>query len=103
MASDILIVDDEADIRDLVAGILDDEGFTTRTARDSDSALAATAGTGEAGPRRSARRDDLRARQYRDRGRGHQTRRLRLYRETLQVRPAHSGGDAGAGDVASEA
>ena len=40
MASDILIVDDEADIRDLVAGILDDEGFTTRTARDSDFALA---------------------------------------------------------------
>src|SRR5882757_4235969 len=39
MASDILIVDDEADIRDLVAGILDDEGFQTRTARDSDSAL----------------------------------------------------------------
>src|SRR5712664_4260049 len=39
MANDILIVDDEADIRDLVAGILDDEGFTTRTARDSDSAL----------------------------------------------------------------
>jgi two-component system nitrogen regulation response regulator NtrX len=40
MANDILIVDDEADIRDLVAGILEDEGFTTRTARDSDSALA---------------------------------------------------------------
>ncbi|HZR74590.1 sigma-54 dependent transcriptional regulator [Bradyrhizobium sp.] len=40
MASDILIVDDEADIRDLVAGILDDEGFATRTARDSDSALS---------------------------------------------------------------
>ena len=40
MASDILIVDDEADIRELVAGILDDEGFTTRTARDSNSALA---------------------------------------------------------------
>src|SRR5713226_1812804 len=39
MANDILIVDDEADIRDLVAGILDDEGFSTRTARDSDSAL----------------------------------------------------------------
>src|SRR6195256_2740692 len=39
MASDILIVDDEADIRDLVAGILEDEGFITRTARDSDSAL----------------------------------------------------------------
>ncbi|HBF53250.1 MAG TPA: sigma-54-dependent Fis family transcriptional regulator, partial [Afipia sp.] len=40
MANDILIVDDEADIRDLVAGILDDEGFKTRTARDSDTALA---------------------------------------------------------------
>jgi two-component system nitrogen regulation response regulator NtrX len=40
MASDILIVDDEADIRELVAGILDDEGFTTRTAGDSDSASA---------------------------------------------------------------
>jgi two-component system, NtrC family, nitrogen regulation response regulator NtrX len=40
MANDILIVDDEADIRELVAGILEDEGFATRTARDSDSALA---------------------------------------------------------------
>ena len=43
MASDILIVDDEADIRELVAGILDDEGFSTRTARDSDTALAEVA------------------------------------------------------------
>ena len=41
MAADILIVDDEADIRDLVAGILQDEGFSTRTARNSDEALAA--------------------------------------------------------------
>src|ERR671926_679141 len=40
MASDILIVDAEANIRAPVAGILDDEGFSTRTARDSDSALA---------------------------------------------------------------
>jgi two-component system nitrogen regulation response regulator NtrX len=40
MAHDILIVDDEADIRDLVAGILEDEGFATRTARNSDEALA---------------------------------------------------------------
>jgi len=39
MASDILIVDDEVDIRELVAGILDDEGHTARTAADSDSAL----------------------------------------------------------------
>lgn len=44
MANDILIVDDEADIRDLVAGILDDEGFKTRTARDSDTALSEISG-----------------------------------------------------------
>jgi two-component system nitrogen regulation response regulator NtrX len=43
MASDILIVDDEADIRELVAGILQDEGYLTRTARDSDDALASIA------------------------------------------------------------
>ncbi len=41
MASDILVVDDETDIRDLVAGILSDEGHETRTAFDADSALAA--------------------------------------------------------------
>ena len=41
MASDILIVDDETDIRELVAGILQDEGHGTRTARDSDEALGA--------------------------------------------------------------
>src|SRR5260370_32415005 len=40
MADDILIVDDEADIRELVSGILQDEGFITRSARDSDDALA---------------------------------------------------------------
>lgn len=40
MAIDILIVDDEPDIRDLIAGILEDEGFETRTAHDADSALA---------------------------------------------------------------
>ena len=40
MALDILIVDDEQDIRDLIAGILEDEGFETRVAGDSDSALA---------------------------------------------------------------
>ena len=39
-APEILIVDDEADIRDLVAGILQDEGYATRTARNSDEALA---------------------------------------------------------------
>jgi len=39
MALDILVVDDEADIRDLISGILDDEGYETRTAKDSDSTL----------------------------------------------------------------
>src|SRR6188768_3320349 len=39
MASDILIVDDESDICELVAGLLQDEGYATRTARDSDAAL----------------------------------------------------------------
>ncbi len=41
MPGEILIVDDEADIRDLVAGILDDEGYSAHTARNSDDALAA--------------------------------------------------------------
>ena len=40
MASDILIVDDESDICELVAGLLQDEGYDTRTARDSDAAMA---------------------------------------------------------------
>jgi two-component system nitrogen regulation response regulator NtrX len=41
MSAEILIVDDEADIRDLVAGILQDEGYSARTARNSEDALAA--------------------------------------------------------------
>ena len=40
MASDILIVDDEADIRELISGILEDEGHGTRLAKDSDETLA---------------------------------------------------------------
>ena len=39
--ADILIIDDEADIRDLVSGILEDDGHQVRTARDSDEALDA--------------------------------------------------------------
>jgi two-component system nitrogen regulation response regulator NtrX len=39
--SDILIIDDEADIRDLISGILEDDGHSVRTARDSDEALDA--------------------------------------------------------------
>src|SRR5271157_1943246 len=41
MVADILIVDDEDDIRGLVAGILEDEGHGARSARDSDEAIAA--------------------------------------------------------------
>jgi two-component system nitrogen regulation response regulator NtrX len=41
MAHDILIVDDESDIRTLTAGILEDEGYQTRGAGDSASAFAA--------------------------------------------------------------
>jgi len=41
MSADVLVVDDEADIRELVAGILEDEGYAVRTAADSDQALAA--------------------------------------------------------------
>ena len=40
MASDILIVDDEPDIRSLIADILGDEGYAARTAGDSGAALA---------------------------------------------------------------
>jgi two-component system, NtrC family, nitrogen regulation response regulator NtrX len=40
MAHDILIVDDEADIRMLIAGILNDEGIKTREAADADQAFA---------------------------------------------------------------
>jgi len=38
--SDILIVDDERDIRELISDILEDEGFTTRLAGNSDEAMA---------------------------------------------------------------
>jgi two-component system nitrogen regulation response regulator NtrX len=41
MASDILIIDDEADIRELVSGILQDDGHQVRAARDGEEALEA--------------------------------------------------------------
>ncbi|MBB5687301.1 sigma-54-dependent transcriptional regulator [Sphingobium boeckii] len=43
MALDILIVDDEQDIRDLVSGVLEDEGYAARSAGNSDTALEAIA------------------------------------------------------------
>jgi two-component system nitrogen regulation response regulator NtrX len=44
MAHDILIVDDETDIRTQIAGVLDDTGYKAREARNSTEALAAIAG-----------------------------------------------------------
>ena len=94
MAHDILIVDDEPDIRLLIDGILRDEGYDTRGAGDSDAAIAAFRvrrpslvildvwlqgsrmdGLGTAGriPQRGAAGaggDDLRSRHHRDGGAG---------------------------------
>lgn len=39
MLSDILIVDDEPDIRELVSGVLEDEGYQTRTAATAEDAI----------------------------------------------------------------
>jgi len=41
MALEVLVVDDEADIRELVSGVLEDEGYTVRTAGDSTQTLDA--------------------------------------------------------------
>jgi two-component system nitrogen regulation response regulator NtrX len=41
MALEVLVVDDEADIRELVSGVLEDEGYKVRTAADSTAALDA--------------------------------------------------------------
>lgn len=43
MSADILVVDDEVDIRELVAGLLEDEGYRTRKAGSADEALSAIA------------------------------------------------------------
>ena len=41
MSSDILVVDDEIDIRELVAAILEDDGYAVRTAQNAEAALTA--------------------------------------------------------------
>ena len=41
MALEVLVVDDEADIRELVSGVLEDEGYAVRSAADSNGALDA--------------------------------------------------------------
>ncbi len=127
MASDILVVDDEEDIREIVSGILSDEGHETRTAYDSDSALAAISDRVprlifldiwmqgskldglslldeiKSAPSGSAGRDDLRSRQYRDGRLCDQARRLRFHREALQGRPADPDRRTRAGEFQAEA
>ena len=41
MAIDVLVVDDEMDIRELISGILEDEGYAPRTAANSDEVFSA--------------------------------------------------------------
>jgi two-component system nitrogen regulation response regulator NtrX len=41
MALEVLVVDDEADIRELVSGVLEDDGYSVRTAANSDATLDA--------------------------------------------------------------
>ena len=121
MAADVLVVDDEADIRELVAGILEDEGYAVRTATNSEErpgrhpgpqaraagprhldagrrhGRAGAARPGQGAGRRPAGGHDLRPRQHRDRRQRHQARRLRLPGEAVQVRPPAAGGRARAG------
>ena len=121
MAHDILIVDDEPDIRLLIDGMLRDEGYDTRGAGDADAAIAAFRArrpslvildvwlqgsrAGRAGhpgriPQRGAAGaggDDLRPRHHRDGGGGDPARRLRFHREAIPVRPSAAGGAARAG------
>ena len=48
MAGEILVVDDEDDIRSLIADILEDEGYRCHTASDSEGALALCEREGDA-------------------------------------------------------
>jgi two-component system nitrogen regulation response regulator NtrX len=126
--ADILIVDDERDIRELISDILEDEGYTTRLAGTSDEAMAEVnkpraAGAddprhlaqgqqhgrdrhpqdGQARQPRGAGGHHLGPRQHRDRGRGDQAGRLRFHREALQHRPADGGDPPRDGNLAPAA
>ena len=123
----MLIVDDEEDIRELVAGILSDEGHETRTAYDSDSALAAISdrvprlifldiwlqgskldGLGLLDEIRKLH-PDLPVVMISGHGTietarfGDPSRRLRLHREAVQGGSADSGLRTGAGDIEAAA
>ncbi len=119
MTGDVLVVDDEADIRDLVADILRDEGYSVRTAaefgpgdvgdrgaqtvagdpRHLDEGRrprwARTARARQRSRRRPAGDHDFRPRHHRNGGVLDQARRLRLPGKAVQVRPAAAAGGAG--------
>ena len=112
MALEVLVVDDEADIRELVSGVLEDEGYAVRTAADSnadargDRGAAAVDGAARrlaaglaarraaAAPGDQAARsddpgaDDLGPRQSRHRGRRGAGRGGRLHRKAVRGRAA---------------
>jgi DNA-binding NtrC family response regulator len=107
MASDILIVDDEADIREMVAGFLQDDGHRTRLARDSDEALKAVE---ERRPHlvildiwlQGSRLDGLEVLNIIKKAHP-DLRRLRLHREALQGRSPAAGDAARAGGLQAAA
>ena len=107
MALEVLVVDDEADIRELVSGVLEDEGYAVRTAADSTQTLEAVeerrpsmvlldvwlqgrgsrsaAAAGDQAPRpHHPGADDLRPRQSRHRGGRRARRGDRLHRKAVR-------------------
>ena len=115
MSKDVLIVDDEAAIREVVGTILEDEGYRPRGAANSDEALreierrvpglvlldiwlegSALDGVQILERIKAAQLRDpgdhvQRPRHHRDRGRRDQEGRLRLHREAVQGRPPAAG------------
>jgi hypothetical protein len=123
---DILITDDERDIRELISDILKDEGYATRlaetrTMHGRDRARTAVADDprylaegqqdgrdrhpqdGQARTSRHPHRHHLGPRQHRDRGRRDQAGGLRLHRKALQHRPVAGRHQTRDGDVAAAA
>jgi len=84
IAPELLVVDDEEDIRELIAGILGDEGYTTRVAADSDSALAASRSSG-ADSRRDNRPDTHQASSRTVSARAPMSAQARRYRSAITV------------------
>ena len=112
---DILITDDEADIRSLIADILEDEGYSCRKVGTADQCMSAIEdeapslmildiwlkGSDMDGPPGYSDHHHFGPWQHRDRGRRHQARGLRLHRKTLQHRPVDGCRGPGDGNLAS--